>query len=160
MHNIVDVAVVMGSVNDARVMSKAVDTLKSFRVTYEYLVVSAHRTPDRLYEFANSAHQRFKVIIAGAGGAAHLPGMVASMTILPVIGIPIAIEPMNGVDSVWSILQMPNGVPVGTVKIDGSVNAALLALRILALDRPSLRDAITEYKQQEMMSVPYTPPGT
>jgi 5-(carboxyamino)imidazole ribonucleotide mutase len=129
------VGVIMGSKSDWETMSVAVETLKEFAVEVEVEVVSAHRTPERMFEYAKSARSRgIQVIIAGAGGAAHLPGMVASLTTLPVIGVPVQTKTLNGVDSLYSIVQMPAGIPVATVAIGGAKNAALLALRILSIE--------------------------
>lgn len=129
----------MGSTSDWEVMSAAADTLEQFGVEFEKRVVSAHRTPDLLVEYAKSARERgVQVIIAGAGGAAHLPGMVASMTPLPVVGVPVKSRALNGLDSLLSIVQMPAGVPVATVAINGAKNAALIAVSILALNNPEL----------------------
>ncbi len=128
------VAIIMGSKNDWEYMKEAYELLKSFDVDVEAKVVSAHRTPDYMFSFAKSAKDEgFEVIIAGAGGAAHLPGMVASLTTLPVIGVPIPTKQLNGLDSLLSIVQMPYGVPVATVAIGNAKNAALLALRILSI---------------------------
>ncbi len=127
------VGVIMGSDSDWNVMSAAADVLRDFDVPHEVSVVSAHRTPDRMTEYARSAAGRgLKAIIAGAGGAAHLPGMVASMTVLPVIGVPVPLARLDGMDSLLSIVQMPAGIPVATVSIGGATNAGLLAVRILA----------------------------
>ena len=124
----------MGSTSDWEVMAAAAETLEAFRIPYEKRVVSAHRTPDLLVEYAKTARGRgIEVIIAGAGGAAHLPGMVASMTPLPVVGVPVKSRALNGLDSLLSIVQMPAGVPVATVAINGAKNAALIAVSILAL---------------------------
>ena len=129
----------MGSVSDWEVMSAAAETLETFGVAYEKRIVSAHRTPDLLAEYAKTAKSRgIEVIIAGAGGAAHLPGMVASMTTLPVVGVPVKSKALNGLDSLLSIVQMPAGVPVATVAINGAKNAAWLAAQILALSDPQL----------------------
>ena len=129
----------MGSTSDWEVMSAAADTLEQFGVEFEKRVVSAHRTPDLLVEYAKSARERgVRVIIAGAGGAAHLPGMVASMTPLPVVGVPVKSRALNGLDSLLSIVQMPAGIPVATVAINGAKNAALIAVSILALNDPEL----------------------
>ena len=126
------VGIIMGSDSDLNVMRAAADTLAEFGVEFELTIVSAHRTPDRMVRYARSAAERgLKAIIAGAGGAAHLPGMVAAMTTLPVIGVPVNITAMQGQDSLMSIVQMPKGIPVATVAIDNSANAALLALRII-----------------------------
>ncbi|QGG79166.1 5-(carboxyamino)imidazole ribonucleotide mutase [Litorivicinus lipolyticus] len=126
------VGIIMGSDSDLNVMRAAADTLAEFGVEFELTIVSAHRTPDRMVRYARSAAERgLKAIIAGAGGAAHLPGMVAAMTTVPVIGVPVNITAMQGQDSLMSIVQMPKGIPVATVAIDNSANAALLALRII-----------------------------
>lgn len=126
------VAIVMGSDSDLHIMKDAVEVLETFKVPYHIEVVSAHRTPQRMIEFAEQAYDKgFKVIIAGAGGAAHLPGMIASATTLPVIGVPVKLKRLNGLDSLLSIVQMPKGIPVATVAIDNAGNAGLLALRIL-----------------------------
>ena len=141
------VGVIMGSDSDWPVMEAAVDALKSLGVPIEATVVSAHRTPDRLMEYAKTARERgLDVIIAGAGGAAHLPGMVAAVTELPVIGVPVVATCLNGQDSLMSIVQMPKGVPVATVAINGAYNAGLLAAQIVATADPALRDQIARYK--------------
>ncbi|MGE4133053.1 MAG: 5-(carboxyamino)imidazole ribonucleotide mutase [Bdellovibrionales bacterium] len=133
------VAIIMGSQSDARVMKDAAGILKEFKVGFEMKIVSAHRTPVEMQDFALAAESKgYQVIIAGAGGAAHLPGMVASLTPLPVIGVPIALKALKGLDSLLSIAQMPSGVPVATVAIDNATNAALLAIRILALSDSAL----------------------
>ena len=137
----------MGSDSDLRVMQDAVDVLAEFDVPYEVRVVSAHRTPDRLAEYAREAAGRgLRVIIAGAGGAAHLPGMTASMTTLPVIGVPVPLERLDGLDSLLSIVQMPTGVPVATVAIGNAANAGLLAVRILAVADPALQTRLERYQ--------------
>lgn len=136
----------MGSVSDAETMEGARQVLKEFGVTHEYRVVSAHRTPDHMFAYAAQAAARgIKVIIAGAGGAAHLPGMLASKTILPVIGVPVQSKALHGLDSLLSIVQMPAGVPVATVAIGNATNAGLLAVRILAADDPKLQTRLTDY---------------
>ncbi|MDB4021460.1 5-(carboxyamino)imidazole ribonucleotide mutase [Litorivicinus sp.] len=141
------VGVIMGSDSDWPVMEAAIDALKSLGVPVEATVVSAHRTPDRLMEYAKTARDRgLDVIVAGAGGAAHLPGMVAAVTELPVIGVPIVATCLNGQDSLMSIVQMPKGVPVATVAINGAYNAGLLAAQIIATANPALRDQIARYK--------------
>jgi len=141
------VGVIMGSDSDWPVMEAAVDALKNLGVAVEATVVSAHRTPDRLMEYAKTARQRgLDVIVAGAGGAAHLPGMVAASTELPVIGVPVVATCLNGEDSLLSIVQMPKGVPVATVAINGAYNAGLLAAQIVATSDPALRDRIAAYK--------------
>jgi len=147
------VGIIMGSDSDLRVMQAAADTLKEFGVEFELTIVSAHRTPDRMMQYARSAAERgLQVIIAGAGGAAHLPGMVASMTTLPVIGVPVNITAYQGQDSVLSILQMPKGIPVATVAIDNSANAALLALRMLGATDSALQEKLAAHlKSMEQM---------
>ncbi|QGA54265.1 5-(carboxyamino)imidazole ribonucleotide mutase [Sulfolobus sp. E5-1-F] len=142
------VAVIMGSKNDWEYMKEAVEILKQFGVEYEARVVSAHRTPEFMMQYAKEAEKRgIEVIIAGAGGAAHLPGMVASLTSLPVIGVPIPSKNLNGLDSLLSIVQMPYGVPVATVAIGGAKNAALLAIRILGIKYKSLADKIKKFSE-------------
>lgn len=140
------VGIIMGSDSDLRVMQAAADTLGEFGVEFELTIVSAHRTPDRMVEYARSAAARgLKAIIAGAGGAAHLPGMVAAMTTLPVIGVPVNITAFNGQDSLLSIVQMPKGIPVATVAIDNAANAALLALRILGTSDASIQAKLDQH---------------
>ena len=139
----VKVAVVMGSDSDWSVMKAAADTLTEFGIAHEVEVVSAHRTPRKLVEFGSSARARgLKVIIAGAGGAAHLPGMLASVTPLPVIGVPVSLKNLDGMDSLLSIVQMPSGVPVAAVAIDGARNAALIAIKMLATGDDELLDRL------------------
>ncbi len=141
------VAVVMGSSSDLPTLEPAIETLRSFGVDFEARVVSAHRTPEQMIEFGKSAvDQGFSVIIAAAGGAAHLPGMLASVTRLPVIGVPVPITALDGMDALLSIVQMPAGIPVATMAIGGATNAALMAVRILALSDPSLVERLAEYK--------------
>jgi 5-(carboxyamino)imidazole ribonucleotide mutase len=141
------VAIVMGSDSDWRILQAANDQLKDFGITAEVEVLSAHRTPERMIEWGKSAASRgFKVVIAGAGGAAHLPGMLASVTSLPVVGVPISLTHLDGMDSLLSIVQMPAGVPVATVSIDGAKNAALLALRILATEDPALMEKLDQFR--------------
>ncbi len=148
------VAVIMGSQSDHEVMNKATQLLKEFGVEVEEKIVSAHRTPDYMYEFANSAKaNKIDVIIAGAGGSAHLPGMVAAMSIVPVIGVPIKSRMLNGWDSLLSIVQMPKGIPVATVAINGSENAALLAVSILAINNSKLAQKYDEYRQRQTKGV-------
>lgn len=143
------VGIIMGSDSDLTVMKAAADILKEFNIAFELTVVSAHRTPMRMVEYASTAKQRgLKVIIAGAGGAAHLPGMIASITTLPVIGVPIkSSNSIEGWDSVLSILQMPNGVPVATVALNAAKNAGILAAQILATSNYELSEKLTAYKQ-------------
>lgn len=138
----------MGSDSDWKIMKAAADTCDQFGIAYEKRVISAHRTPDDMAEYGRSAAgRRLHVIIAGAGGAAHLPGMLASHTLLPVIGVPVMSKSMNGLDSLLSIVQMPKGIPVATVAINNATNAALLALRILALNDPDLMSRLEVWKQ-------------
>lgn len=149
------VGIIMGSRSDLEVMGEAVDTMNEFGVEHELTVVSAHRTPERMFTYAKEAAGRgLKVIIAGAGGAAHLPGMVASLTPLPVIGVPIkSRNSIDGWDSLLSILQMPAGVPVATVAVNGSRNAGLLAVRILATTDPSLAGKLAAFKDEQESKV-------
>jgi phosphoribosylaminoimidazole carboxylase PurE protein len=141
------VSVIMGSDSDLRVMQKAVDILDQLLIVSEVTIVSAHRTPHRMFEFATSAEARgIRVIIAGAGGAAHLPGMVAALTPLPVIGVPVNATPCNGHDSLLSIVQMPAGIPVATVAIDNATNAGLLAAQMLGIADQSVRERISAYR--------------
>ncbi|MGO1434580.1 MAG: 5-(carboxyamino)imidazole ribonucleotide mutase [Canibacter sp.] len=140
------IGVIMGSDSDFRVMSDAVQVLRDFGIECEVEVVSAHRTPEKMVEYARSARDRgLKAIIAGAGGAAHLPGMVASMTTLPVIGVPVPLEKLDGLDSLLSIVQMPGGIPVATVSIGGAKNAGLLAARIVSTFDDAVAAKLTEY---------------
>ena len=144
----------MGSVSDWEVMSAAAETLETFGVAYEKRIVSAHRTPDLLAEYAKTAKSRgIEVIIAGAGGAAHLPGMVASMTTLPVVGVPVKSKALNGLDSLLSIVQMPAGVPVATGAINGAKNAALVAVSILALHDEALALALEDFRRRQTETV-------
>ena len=151
------VAIIMGSRSDWPTMQCAAESLDMLGVAYETKVVSAHRTPDRLYDFAKTAKARgVKVIIAGAGGAAHLPGMAASMTELPVLGVPVKSKALDGLDSLLSIAQMPPGVPVGTLAVGeaGARNAGLLAAQILALSDPALAERVAEFRRVQTASVP------
>lgn len=142
------VGIIMGSDSDLPIMRGAAEMLVLFEIPYEMTIVSAHRTPDRLFEYARSAADRgLRVIIAGAGGAAHLPGMVAALTPLPVIGVPVKTTALDGQDSLLSIVQMPTGVPVATVAIDGAPNAGILAAQILGASDGAVRDRIVDYKQ-------------
>lgn len=141
------VGIIMGSDSDLPVMALAAEVLDSFGVNYELTVVSAHRTPERMVSYAQNAHERgVKVIIAGAGGAAHLPGMVASLTPLPVIGVPVKGSHTDGLDSLLSIVQMPRGIPVATVAIQNATNAGLLAVRMLGVEAPELVEKMSEYQ--------------
>ena len=159
------VGVIMGSRSDWPTMSHAVEILEELGVAVETRIVSAHRTPDRLYAYAREARGRgIKAIVAGAGGAAHLPGMVASMTTLPVFGVPVRSEALSGLDSLLSIVQMPAGVPVGTVAIGkaGAVNAGLLAASVLALLDPALAGRLDDWRRRQTAAVPVDPvdPGS
>jgi 5-(carboxyamino)imidazole ribonucleotide mutase len=157
------VAIIMGSQSDWETMRHAADTLAALEVACEKRIVSAHRTPERLFAFAKGAQASgFKVIIAGAGGAAHLPGMTASLTELPVFGVPIESKALSGVDSLLSIVQMPAGVPVGTLAIGkaGAVNAALLAASVLALNDPALSARIMAWRKQQTEAVKERPEGS
>jgi 5-(carboxyamino)imidazole ribonucleotide mutase len=150
------VAIIMGSKSDWPTMELASQTLAEFGVPHETKIVSAHRTPDLLFEFAKSAEERgLEVIIAGAGGAAHLPGMCASQTVLPVLGVPIESKALKGIDSLLSIAQMPAGIPVGTLAIGtpGAKNAALLAVSILANSRPALRKKLQSFRTEQTRAV-------
>jgi 5-(carboxyamino)imidazole ribonucleotide mutase len=144
------VSIIMGSDSDLEVMKEAGKILKEFNVPFEITIVSAHRTPKRLYEFSERAHQRgIQVIIAGAGGSAHLPGMVAAISPLPIIGVPVkSSNSLDGWDSILSILQMPGGVPVATVALNNAKNAGLLAVQILSVNDKKLREKIISYKEK------------
>jgi len=150
------VSVIMGSKSDWETMSHADEVLTRFDIPHECRIVSAHRTPDWLRQFATEAESRgIQVIIAGAGGAAHLPGMAAAQTILPVLGVPVQSHALNGMDSLLSIVQMPAGVPVGTLAIGkaGAANAALLAIAILATTRPELREKLRQFREEQTRKV-------
>lgn len=149
------VAIIMGSSSDLPVMQEAIDILKSFHIETEVDIVSAHRTPDKLFDFSKNAHTRdIAVIIAGAGGAAHLPGMVASMSPLPVIGVPVkSSNSIDGWDSILSILQMPGGVPVATVALNGAKNAGILAAQIIGSHDKNIQNKIIQYKESLKESV-------
>jgi len=154
------VGIIMGSKSDWPVMEHAADMLRRLGVKFEAKVVSAHRTPQRLYDYASSAQSRgLKVIIAGAGGAAHLPGMAAAMTVLPVLGVPVATTALQGQDSLLSIVQMPGGIPVGTLAIGkpGAINAGILAASILALSDPALSARLAALRAEQTDSVPDSP---
>jgi 5-(carboxyamino)imidazole ribonucleotide mutase len=155
-----EVGIIMGSRSDWETMRHAAETLDALGIAYEAKVVSAHRTPRRLYDYAAGAAERgFKVIVAGAGGAAHLPGMTASMTHLPVLGVPVESQALSGLDSLLSIVQMPSGVPVGTLAIGkaGAMNAALLAAAILALHNERLAERLKEWRQSQTDAVAESP---
>ncbi|MFO8193005.1 MAG: 5-(carboxyamino)imidazole ribonucleotide mutase [Bacillota bacterium] len=145
----IQVGIVMGSDSDLPIMEKCAEALTEFGVSYEMVVSSAHRHPEKTARYARGAADAgLKVIIAAAGGAAHLPGVIASMTLLPVIGVPIAIEPLQGVDSLYSIVQMPKGIPVATVTINGAYNAGLLAVEMLAMENEELKEKLNSYRQR------------
>ena len=150
------VSIIMGSDSDLRVMQDAADILESLGVAYEITIVSAHRTPDRLFNYAKEAEDRgLKAIIAGAGGAAHLPGMVASLTLLPVIGVPIAATKLNGEDALLSIVQMPKGIPVATVAIGsaGAINSAYLAAQMLGIESAEIQAALLKVRQDGIEAI-------
>ncbi len=154
------VGIVMGSQSDWQTMHHAAETLAGLGVACETRIVSAHRTPDRLYEYARSARGRgLQVVIAGAGGAAHLPGMMAALTPLPVLGVPVESKALSGLDSLLSIVQMPAGVPVGTLAIGraGAINAALLAASVLALADPQVAEALAEFRRAQTVAVAEAP---
>ena len=156
----VPIAIIMGSQSDWQTMRHAARLLNELAIPHEARIISAHRTPERLYEFAkNAAAQGFRVIIAGAGGAAHLPGMTAALTTLPVLGVPMETQAFGGEDSLMSIVQMPAGVPVGTLAVSkaGAVNAALLAARILALDDAALAQRLAQWTAQQTGAVGFRP---
>ena len=150
------VGIIMGSKSDWDTMRHVADTLDKLHIPYEKNIVSAHRTPDRLYEYARTAESRgLSVLIAGAGGAAHLPGMTASLTVLPVLGVPVESKVLRGVDSLLSIVQMPAGIPVGTLAIGqaGATNAALLAAAVFAISDPALRERLRAIREQQTKTV-------
>jgi 5-(carboxyamino)imidazole ribonucleotide mutase len=154
------VAIVLGSQSDWPTLRHAAETLDGLKIEYEARIVSAHRTPERLFAFASKARaDGFKVIIAGAGGAAHLPGMIAALTPLPVLGVPVQSRALSGRDSLLSIVQMPAGVPVGTLAIGeaGAINAALLAAAVLALSDPEIADRLAAYRREQTEAVPEFP---
>jgi 5-(carboxyamino)imidazole ribonucleotide mutase len=156
------VAIIMGSQSDWATMQHAAETLDALKIGYQALIVSAHRTPKRLYEFATNAGENgFKVIIAGAGGAAHLPGMAASMSLLPVFGVPMNTHALEGKDSVLSILQMPAGIPVGTLAIGkpGAINAALLSAAVLALSDAKIASRLAAWRARQTKAVAKKPKG-
>ncbi len=154
MRGRVEVGIIMGSQSDWPTMQAAAETLKDFGISFEVEVVSAHRTVDRMYVYAQTAQARgLKVIIAGAGGAAHLPGMVASMTVLPVVGVPVKTKALDGMDSLLSIVQMPKGVPVATVAIDNAANAGLLAARIVGTFDAKVQSRLEQYQKKMLKKV-------
>ncbi|MGJ5151746.1 MULTISPECIES: 5-(carboxyamino)imidazole ribonucleotide mutase [unclassified Bradyrhizobium] len=157
------IAIIMGSQSDWGTMRHTAETLDALGVSYDARIVSAHRTPDRLYAFAKGAKAAgYKVVIAGAGGAAHLPGMTASLTELPVFGVPVESKALSGVDSLYSIVQMPAGIPVGTLAIgkSGAINAALLAASVLALSDSALASRLSAWRQAQTNAIAERPEGT
>ncbi|UXN37911.1 5-(carboxyamino)imidazole ribonucleotide mutase [Avibacterium paragallinarum] len=152
----VEIAIVMGSKSDWATMQEAAQVLTDLNVPHHIEIISAHRTPDKLFHFAETAEQKgYKVIIAGAGGAAHLPGMIAAKTLVPVLGVPVKSATLNGVDSLYSIVQMPKGIPVGTLAIGaaGAANAGLLAAQILARFNPELAERLQQFRQNQTQMV-------
>ena len=142
------IGIIMGSDSDLPTMQAAIQICEEFEIAHEVAIVSAHRTPERMVEYAKTAHERgLKVIIAGAGGAAHLPSMVAALTPLPVVGVPVKTSTLSGIDSLYSIVQMPGGIPVATVAIGNAKNAGLLAVQILASQQPELLNRVVKYRQ-------------
>jgi 5-(carboxyamino)imidazole ribonucleotide mutase len=154
----IDVGIIMGSQSDWPTMRAAAEILEELRIEHETRIVSAHRTPDRLWDYGRGAAGRgLKAIIAGAGGAAHLPGMVASKTRVPVIGVPVQTKALGGVDSLYSIVQMPRGYPVATMAIGGAANAGLMAAQILALSDPALAERLEDWRAALSASIPEAP---
>ena len=159
-NNTQKVSIVMGSQSDYKIMRLCVKTLKNLGITYETKIISAHRTPKRMYEYAlNAEKKNVKVIIAGAGGSAHLPGMIAAITSLPVLGVPVESKKLKGLDSLLSIAQMPKGIPVGTLAIgeDGAINAALLAASILGNDNQKIKNKLKKWRMYQTKSVKRNP---
>ena len=142
------VGIVMGSDSDLEIMAKAAEMLDKFGIAYDVTVISAHRMPDVFFEYVTKAEETYDVLIAGAGGAAHLPGMAAAITPIPVIGVPIHTKSLGGVDSLYSIVQMPSGIPVATVAINGAANAGILAAKILSVADPAIRQKLKEYSEE------------
>ena len=153
------IAIVMGSQSDYSTMKDCVKILKSLKISFNVKIVSAHRTPKRLYEFAKKSEKSYSVIIAGAGGSAHLPGMIASLTTVPVIGVPVESKKLKGLDSLLSIVQMPKGIPVGTVAIgkDGAINAALYAASILGITEKKIKNSLLKLRIKQTKSVKKKP---
>ena len=153
------IAIVMGSQSDYSTMKDCVKILKSLKISFDVKIVSAHRTPKRLYEFAKKSETSFSVIIAGAGGSAHLPGMIASLTTVPVIGVPVESKKLKGLDSLLSIVQMPKGIPVGTVAIgkDGAINAAIYAASILGITDKKIKNSLLKLRIKQTKSVKKKP---
>ena len=161
--NNIEVGLIMGSQSDWPTMKFAADVLTNLKIKFETKIISAHRTPDRLFMYGSTASERgLKVIVAGAGGAAHLPGMVASKTIIPVVGVPIQSSALSGLDSLYSIVQMPKGYPVATMAIgsSGAANAALLSASILAISNETIRETLSKWRMQLSLSVPEEPEDT
>jgi 5-(carboxyamino)imidazole ribonucleotide mutase len=154
MNNTPLVGIIMGSDSDLSIMQEAANLLEELKISYEITIVSAHRTPDRMYEYAKTAQEKgLQVIIAGAGGSAHLPGMTAAMTTLPVIGVPIKTKTMEGLDSLLSIVQMPPGIPVATVAVNGAKNAGLLAAKIIGVSDKTVQEKLSNYQKNLENSV-------
>ena len=153
----IKIAIVMGSNSDYSVMKKAEKILEILNIEYDTKIVSAHRTPKRMYEFAKSAHKKYKVIIAGAGGAAHLPGMISSLTNLPVIGVPIETKSLKGLDSLLSVVQMPKGIVTATVAINNAMNAGLLAAQIVALLNNEIKKNLERFRIKQTKSIKIKP---
>ena len=153
------IAIVMGSQSDYSTMKDCVKILRSLKISFDVKIVSAHRTPKRLYEFAEKSEKSYSVIIAGAGGSAHLPGMIASLTTVPVIGVPVESKKLKGLDSLLSIVQMPKGIPVGTLAIgdDGAINAALLAAAIISNNNPIVKKKLSNWRLSQTRSVKKNP---
>ena len=153
------IAIIMGSQSDYSTMKDCVKILRSLKISFDVKIVSAHRTPKRLYEFAEKSEKSFSVIIAGAGGSAHLPGMIASLTTVPVIGVPVESKKLKGLDSLLSIVQMPKGIPVGTVAIgkDGAINAALYAASILGITDKEIKNSLLKLRIKQTKSVKKKP---
>ena len=153
------IAIVMGSQSDYSTMKDCVKILRSLKISFDVKIVSAHRTPKRLYEFAKKSERSYSVIIAGAGGSAHLPGMIASLTTVPLIGVPVESKKLKGLDSLLSIVQMPKGIPVGTVAIgkDGAINAALYAASILGINDRKIKDSLLKFRIKQTKSVKKKP---
>tara|TARA_Y100000996_G_scaffold414222_1_gene404494 strand:+ start:5965 stop:6453 length:489 start_codon:yes stop_codon:yes gene_type:complete len=153
----IKIAIVMGSNSDYSVMKMAEKILKNLKIEYDTKIISAHRTPKRMYEFAKSAHKKYKVIIAGAGGAAHLPGMISSLTNLPVIGVPIETKSLKGLDSLLSVVQMPKGIVTATVAINNAMNAGLLAAQIVALLNNEIKKNLERFRVKQTKSIKIKP---
>lgn len=153
MKKIKPVSIIMGSKTDLKVMREAEEVLKEFNISYKIEIVSAHRTPEKMQAYALAASDKYSLIIAGAGGAAHLPGMVASLTTLPVIGVPVLVGKLKGIDALLSIAQMPRGVPVASVGVDQAANAALLAIRILSTNNSALAKKLELFRKKQIKKI-------